>query len=71
MSNIKTTTQTPVSLAKKFINVPNKYKYTHYVEIDVTDLDVIQGREGVFVIHNKSPLDLTDRIICTGPVGIQ
>lgn len=71
MSNIKPTTQTPVSLAKKFINVPNKYKYTHYVEIDVTDLDVIQGREGVFVIPNKSPLDLTDRIISTGPVGIQ
>ena len=40
-------------------------------EIDVTDLDVIQGREGVFVILNESPLDLTDRIISTGPVGIQ
>jgi len=71
LSDIKPNTQTPVSLAKKFINVPNKYKYTHYVEIDVTDLDVIQGREGVFVILNESPLDLTDRIISTGPVGIQ
>lgn len=71
LSNIKPNTQTPVSLAEKFINVPNKYKYTHYVEIDATDLDVIQGREGVFVIPNKSPLDLTDRIISIGPVGIQ
>ena len=71
LSDIKPDTQTPVSLAKKFINVPNKYKYTHYVEIDVTDLDVIQSREGVFVIPNSSPLDLSDRIVNTGRVGIQ
>lgn len=69
LSDIKPDTQTPVSLAKKFINVPNKYKYTHYVEIDVTDLNVIQGRDGVFVIPNDSPLDLTNRIVGTGVVG--
>lgn len=66
---IRLDAQTPISLAKKFINVPNKYKYTYYVEIDVTDLDVIEGREGVFVILNDSPLDLTDRIVGTGVVG--
>lgn len=71
LSDIEPNTQTPVKLAKKFINVPNKYKYTHYVEIDVTDLNVIQGREGVFVIPNDSPLDLTDRIVSTGSVGTQ
>ena len=71
LSDIQPNTQTPISLAKKFIRYPNKYKYTHYVEIDVTDLDVIQGREGVFVILNESPLDLTNRIISTGPVGMQ
>lgn len=69
LSDINPNTQTPVSLAKKFINVPNKYKYTHYVKIDVTGLDVIQGRESVFVIPNDSPLDLTNRIISTGVVG--
>lgn len=50
---------TPGQLGKKFINVPNKYKYTNFVEIDVTDLNVVQGRDGVFVIPNETPLDLT------------
>lgn len=71
LSDIEPNTQTPIKLAKKFINVPNKYKYTHYVEIDVTDLNVIQGREGVFVIPNDFPLNLTDRIISTGSVRTQ
>lgn len=44
LSDIRPDTQTPVSLAKKFINVPNQYKYTRYVEINVTGLEVIQGR---------------------------
>lgn len=60
---------TPGQLGKKFINVPNKYKYTDYVEIDVTDLNVVQGRDGVFVIPNETPLDLTNRIVSIGKVG--
>lgn len=71
LSDIEPSTQNPVSLAKRFINVPNKYKYTHYVEIDVIDLEVIQGREGVFVVPNDSSLDLTNRIVSTGAVGKQ
>ena len=69
LSDIKPNTQTPAGLAKKFINVPNKYKYTRYVEVDVTDLEVMQGRDGVFVIPNELPLDLTGRIVSTGKVG--
>ena len=69
LSDIKPDTHTPAQLAKKFINVPNKYKYTHYVEIDVTDLEVIKGRDGVLVIPNESPLDLVGRIVSTGSVG--
>ena len=69
LSDIKPYAQTPVSLAKKFINVPNKYKYTHYIEINVTGLNVISGRDGVFVIPNDVPLDLTNRIVSTGTVG--
>ena len=56
-------------MGKKFINVPNKYKYTNYVEIDVSGLDVVKGRDGVFVIPNEVPLDLTNRIISYGKVG--
>jgi hypothetical protein len=35
-------------------------RYAHYLEIDVSALDVIEGRPGVFVIPNEEPLDLTD-----------
>ena len=55
LPDIKPNSQTSASLAKRFINVPNKYKYTCYVEIDVTNLNVNQDREGVFAIPNSSP----------------
>ena len=69
LSDITPDSVTPGQLGKKFINVPNKYKYTNYVEIDVSELDVVKGRGGVFVIPNKVPLDLTNRIISYGKVG--
>ena len=69
LSDIEPSAYSPAQLAKKFINIPNQSKYTHYVEIDITDLDVIQGRDGVFVIPNESPLDLIGRIVNTGQVG--
>lgn len=69
LSNIKPNEYSPAGLAQKLIKVPNKYKYTHYVEIDITDLEVVKGREGIFVIPNDSPLDLIGRIVSTGKVG--
>ncbi|MBQ9233538.1 MAG: hypothetical protein IJ167_05840 [Lachnospiraceae bacterium] len=69
LSDINPKSTTPTRLAKKFINVPNKYKYTHFIEIDVSDLNVIQGRDGVFVIPNEEALDLTGRIVSFGKVG--
>ncbi|ALC89078.1 hypothetical protein AM500_04175 [Bacillus sp. FJAT-18017] len=71
LSDIAPETKTPAQLARIFINVPNKYKFTHYVEIDVSDLDVKKGRDGVFVILNESPLDLTGRIVRSGKVGAE
>ena len=69
LSDITPDSVTPGQLGNKFINVPNKYKYTNYVEIDVSGLDVVKGRDGVFVIPNEVPLDLTNRIISYGKVG--
>lgn len=69
LSDISPETYSPAQLAKKFINVPNKYKYTHYVEIDVSGLKIVQGRDGVFVIPNESQLDLVGRIVSAGKVG--
>jgi len=69
LTDIEPDNQTPQGLAARFIKRPNKYKYTHYVAIDVTGLEVTYGRKGVFVILNDSPLDLTGRIVGTGKVG--
>ena len=69
LSDIDPHSTTPTKLAKKYINVPNKYKYTSYVEIDVTGLNVVKGRDGVYVIPNEQPLDLSNRILSTGKVG--
>jgi filamentous hemagglutinin len=36
------------------------------VEIDVSGLNVIEGRPGVIVIPNEGSLDLTGRIVSSG-----
>ena len=40
-----------------------------YVEISVEGLDVVLGREGVYVIPNQESLDLAGRIVSWGKVG--
>jgi hypothetical protein len=37
-------------------------RFTNFVEIDVSGLNVIEGRAGVY-IPNEGPLDLTGRIV--------
>ena len=41
-------------------------RFTHYVAIDATGLNVIPGRPGVFVIPNNQPLDITGRVVRSG-----
>jgi hypothetical protein len=43
-------------------------RFTHFVEIDVSGLNAIEGRAGVFVIPNEVPLDLAGRIVSSGVV---
>ncbi|MBP9477967.1 MAG: hemagglutinin repeat-containing protein [Sebaldella sp.] len=69
LSDIAPYDTTPMSLSSKFINVPNKYKYTNYIKIDVKGLEVIEGRNGVFLIPNESILNIRGRIIEYGNVG--
>ena len=69
LTDIAPNNTTPTKLAKKLINVPNKYKFTHYIEINVSGLNIIKGRNGVYVILNEEALDLTGRIISTGILG--
>lgn len=71
LSDIIPGTKTLAQLSRTFIQNPFQgNKYSHYVEIDATDLKVEFGRPNVFVVLNKEPLDLSDRIISFGKVGV-
>jgi RHS repeat-associated protein len=67
LTDIKPGTKTLGQLSAAFLRVPwAGRKFTHYIEIDVRGLDVVEGRPGVFVIPNSGPLDLTGRILSSG-----
>ena len=54
-------------LSREFYATPWKYKQTsHYLEIDTNGLNVIKGREGVYLVPNESSLDITNRIVNYG-----
>jgi len=56
-------------LSRDFLGIPFQgSRFTHYVEIDATGLGAVQGRAGVYVIPNETPLDLTGRLISSGRV---
>jgi hypothetical protein len=57
-------------LSRAFLGAPFwGSRFTNFVEIDVSGLNVIEGRAGVFVIPNEGPLDLTGRIVSWGANG--
>ncbi|MCM1567226.1 MAG: S8 family serine peptidase [Dehalobacter sp.] len=67
LTDIVPGTKTPGQLSNTFYGFPFRSdRVTHFVEVDVTGLNVVKGREGVFVIPNENPLDLTNRIINSG-----
>jgi uncharacterized membrane protein len=67
LTDIKPGTKRPGQLSAAFLRVPwAGRKFTHYIEIDVKGLDVVEGRPGVFVVPNSGPLDLTGRILGSG-----
>jgi hypothetical protein len=71
MSDIIPGTKTSTQLSREFLGMPFQGQwFTHYVEVDVTGLEVIPGRNGVFVVPGDKPLDLTDRIIGHGNVPL-
>lgn len=65
-SDIAPGTRSNASLSKQFINNPwQGSKYSNYVGVDTSNLTVVKGRDGVYVLPNENPLDLTDRIVVT------
>lgn len=70
LSDIVPGTKKPSQLAFAFIR--NRFqgrRFTHYIEIDTTGLEVIKGRTNVFLVPNQEPLDLIGRLIGHGPVN--
>jgi hypothetical protein len=67
LSDIAPGTRTNAQLSRNFIGQPFQgSRFSHYVEVDVTGLNVVQGRDNVFVVPNSGPLDLTGRIVSSG-----
>jgi RHS repeat-associated protein len=60
-------TKSCAELSRCFIGQPFQgQRFTSYVEINVDDLSVIQGRPNVFVVPGESSLDLAGRIVGFG-----
>jgi hypothetical protein len=56
LTDITPGSKTLGQLSRAFVCVPYAgQKYTHFVEIDVRGLNVVEGRPGVFVIPNSGP----------------
>jgi len=67
LSDIRPGTMSCAQLSRCFLGQPFQgQRFKNYVEIDVSGLNVVKGREGVFVIPNEGPLDLTGRIVGSG-----
>lgn len=67
LSDIKPGSMTSNQLSRAFLGAPFwGSRLTSFVEIDVSGLNVVEGRAGVFVIPNEGPLDLSGRIVGWG-----
>jgi hypothetical protein len=56
-----------VRLSRRLLGNPFQgRRFTHFIEIDVTGLQIVQGRRHVFVVPNGQPLDVTGRIVRSG-----
>jgi hypothetical protein len=57
-------------LSRVFLGMPFQGdRFTNYVAIDVSGLNVVKGRENVYVIPNPGPLDVSARIRGFGANG--
>jgi len=67
LSDVLPGSRTNAQLSHDFLGIPFQgKKFENYIAIDTTGLNVVKGREGVFVILNEGPLDITNRIIGFG-----
>jgi len=60
---------TSSQIARRLINIPNPYKYTCYVAIDVSGLEIENPATNIYVHQSETPLDLSGRIVGVGFVS--
>ena len=65
-SDIKPGVLSNGQLGRKFINRPNQYKFTNYIEIEASKLNLIKGRDGVYLNPSTEPLDISRLIKSAG-----
>jgi hypothetical protein len=54
-------------LSRCFLGQPfQARRFTHFIEIDMVGIDVLKGRDGVYVVLGREPLDLSGRLIRSG-----
>jgi len=60
-------TRSNASLSATFLGNPFQgNKYSNFVAVDVTSLNVILGRPNVYVVPNDLPLDISTRLVGSG-----
>jgi len=69
LSDIVPGSMSPAQLSRQFLNNPFQGgKFQLYIEIDVSGLNAIQGRPGVFVIPGNVPLNINGLIRSAGRI---
>ena len=59
--------RTPAQLSRLFVGHPFAgARFTHYLELDTTGLDVRQGRGHVYFVPGDAPLDVRARTVSFG-----
>jgi hypothetical protein len=71
LSDIRPGILTSSQLSQRFVGIPFlKNKFAYYVEINTRGLNVVKGRDGVFVIPGDKSLNLSGRIVSFGRNGL-
>ena len=66
-SDIAPGTMTNNQLSRQFINNPFQgNKFSQYLEINVSNLDITKGRSGVYVNHSTQPLNIKGLVKSSG-----
>lgn len=69
LSDIVPGEKSPNQLSRALLGHPfSGSRFTPYVEIDTAGLTIERGRQGVYVVPNIEPLDISNRIRSSKPI---